>query len=94
MFVSINRLSLGSKGLKLPMARFSREFRMSEQFQAPSLDRVTSTFLEGAHKAGPNVWAEAGTTIEVAHRTQLPLGWTQWSLIVVILAAIASAWAW
>ncbi len=67
---------------------------MPEQLQTPSPGRVTSAFLERAHNPSANIWAEAGSAIELAHRTQRPIGATQWSLIVVLLAAIASACAW
>jgi hypothetical protein len=34
--------------------------------------------------SGMDVWSEAGRTIETAHRTRLPNGWTSWTALVLV----------
>jgi hypothetical protein len=34
--------------------------------------------------SGSDIWSEAGRTIETAHRTKLPVGWTAWTALVLL----------
>ena len=44
--------------------------------QMRSPNRFMSAFLADCQETGPNVWAEAGSAIETAQRTRLPVSWT------------------
>jgi FSR family fosmidomycin resistance protein-like MFS transporter len=61
---------------------------MTQHPQTRPPDRITSAFLAGCRKSGPNVWAEAGKTIETAHRTRLPASWTSWSTTKKMVAGM------
>ena len=43
----------------------------------------TSAFLLSG-RSGVDVWSEAGRNIELAHRTNLPAGWTSWTALVLV----------
>ena len=56
--------------------------------QMRSPDRFMSAFLADCQETGPNVWAEAGSAIETAQRTRLPVSWTLGSVILISIVIV------
>lgn len=58
--------------------------------------RIASTFLTSASRPSlrPDVWAEAGQAIEMAHRSPLPIGRVARLLVVLWLAVMVKFVAW